>query len=452
MADTPTIKRGFNRKHLIVMALGNIIGSGIFLASGTAISLAGPAAVLAYVIGGIIMVMEVMFIAEMSIINPAPGSFRVHATEIFGPGLGFVNGWMFWCSGVLGMAGEVTAAAIYISFWLPTVPPWVFCLLFAIIMTVINFLDVRGLSRFEAWLASVKIITLAAFVLFGILAVLHIIPVEIQGKAAGFSSAGAFMPHGIKGIMASMLMVLFSFTGTGIIGLTIADAEDPEKEVPPAINSICFAVISLYVLTILLIVLLVPWNTLSSDQSPFVTLLNNLRIPFGATVITFIVLTASLSGLNSAMYSASRMLFSLSRDKQAPGVFLKTNKNGVPVYAVGVGSAVLVLTAVVSYLLPQNLFIILTGASGFLAMFNWLTISVTHYFYRKKVLREKPEKLKYKVPAYPFITILAIVLITGIIATSYLYPGQIASLITGIAIIAVLIPAYWVFRKVKALK
>lgn len=452
MADTPTIKRGFNRKHLIVMALGNIIGSGIFLASGTAISLAGPAAVLAYVIGGIIMVMEVMFIAEMSIINPAPGSFRVHATEIFGPGLGFVNGWMFWCSGVLGMAGEVTAAAIYISFWLPTVPPWVFCLLFAIIMTVINFLDVRGLSRFEAWLASVKIITLAAFVLFGILAVLRIIPVELQGKAAGFSSAGAFMPHGIKGIMASMLMVLFSFTGTGIIGLTIADAEDPEKEVPPAINSICFAVISLYVLTILLIVLLVPWNTLSSDQSPFVTLLNNLRIPFGATVITFIVLTASLSGLNSAMYSASRMLFSLSRDKQAPGVFLKTNKNGVPVYAVGVGSAVLVLTAVVSYLLPQNLFIILTGASGFLAMFNWLTISVTHYFYRKKVLREKPEKLKYKVPAYPFITILAVVLITGIIATSYLYPGQIASLITGIAIIAVLIPAYWVFRKVKALK
>ncbi len=452
MADTPTIKRGFNRKHLIVMALGNIIGSGIFLASGTAISLAGPAAVLAYVIGGIIMVMEVMFIAEMSIINPAPGSFRVHATEIFGPGLGFVNGWMFWCSGVLGMAGEVTAAAIYISFWLPTVPPWVFCLLFAIIMTVINFLDVRGLSRFEAWLASVKIITLAAFVLFGTLAVLHIIPVELQGKAAGFSSAGAFMPHGIKGIMASMLMVLFSFTGTGIIGLTIADAEDPEKEVPPAINSICFAVISLYVLTILLIVLLVPWNTLSSDQSPFVTILNNLRIPFGATVITFIVLTASLSGLNSAMYSASRMLFSLSRDKQAPGIFLKTNKNGVPVYAVGVGSAVLVLTAVVSYLLPQNLFIILTGASGFLAMFNWLTISVTHYFYRKKVLREKPEKLKYKVPAYPFITILAIVLIAGIIATSYLYPGQIASLITGIAIIAVLIPAYWVFRKVKALK
>lgn len=434
------------------MALGNIIGSGIFLASGAAVSLAGPGVLVAYLVGGLIMLLEVMFIAEMSIINPAPGSFRVHASEIFGPWIGFVNGWMFWCSGVLGMAGEVTAASIYISFWFPSIPLWVFCLIFAVIMTVINFQDVRGLSRMESWLASVKIITLLVFVLFGLLAVMRIIPVKLEGISVGFASGAAFAPFGVKGIAASLLMVLFSFTGTGIIGLTIADAQDPEKEVPPAIYTICFSVIALYLLSILFILFLVPWNTLSSDQSPFVTLLNRLRIPFGAGIVTFILLTASLSGLNSAMYSASRMLYSLSRDRQAPAAFLRSNKNGVPVYALGVSSAVLLLTVVISYVMPENIFILLTGASGFLAMFNWLTISVTHYFYRKKVLREKPEKLKYKVPVYPYINILAVVLIVGVLATSPLYPGQIGSLIAGTGIILFLFIAYGFFKIVRRVR
>lgn len=452
MSENSTIERGFNRKHLIIMALGNIIGSGIFLASGTAISIAGPAVILAYLVGGLIMLLEVMFIAEMSIINPAPGSFRVHASEIFGPWIGFINGWMFWCSGLIGMAGEVTAASIFISFWFPGIPLWVFCLFFAVLMTIINFQDVRGLSKVESWLASIKVITLVAFVIFGCLIALKIVPVEMKGLAEGFTSRSSFMPYGVKGILASMLMVLFSFTGTGIIGLTIADANNPEKEVPPAIYTICFSVIVVYVLTVLFIVLLAPWNILSSLESPFVTILNNMGVSFGASIITFIVLTASLSGLNSAMYSASRMLYSLSRDRQAPARFMATNKNGVPVYALGVNSAVLLLTAVISYFMPENIFIVLTGASGFLAMFNWLTISVTHYFYRKKVMKEQPEKLKYKVPAYPAITFGAIILIIGVIATSPLYPGQVASLVAGSTIIAVIMAIYLILKLAKLVK
>ncbi|MDS1029766.1 amino acid permease [Bacillota bacterium LX-D] len=444
--------QGFDLKHLVVMALGNIIGSGIFLASGTVISLAGPGALLAYLLGGFIMLLEVMFIAEMSIVNPAPGSFRVHAAEVFGPGVGFVNGWMFWCSGLLGMASEVTAAAIYTSFWFPTVPLWIFCLIFALIMTIFNFTDVRGLSRIETWLASVKVISLVLFILFGILAVLRLLPFEINVSSHGFTSLNDFLPHGFNGLFAAMLIVLFSFTGTGIIGLAVADTNRPERDLPPAIYIITGTVTALYVLAILFLMLLVPWQQISTAQSPFVTVLQSYGIPYAGMILNFIVLSASLSGLNSSMYSASRMLYSLGKGKQAPALFMKTNEQGVPIYAVGVSSLVLSLTAVLSYVLPRQAFIILLGASGFLAMFNWLTISVTHYFYRQKVLRECPEKLKYKVPGYPYGTFLAIVLIAAVLATSPLYAGQVPSLIGGIGIIGVIILIYFGLELHKRLK
>ena len=439
-------KKGFNRSHLITMALGNIIGSGIFLASGIVIKLAGPAAVLVYILGGIIMLMEVMFIAEMSIVNPAPGAFRVHISEIFGPGAGFVNGWMFWCSGVLGMASEVTAAAIFSAFWFPKIPLWVFCLFYAAVMTLINFMDVRGLSKVEMVLASIKVVALAGFVVFGILVATRIIPVEEPGIRTGFSSLHQFFPHGITGLAAAMLSVLFSFSGTGIIGMAVADMNNPKKDLPPSIYTITTVVTGLYSLSILFIVLLVPWDTISAARSPFVSLLQHAGIPIAGSILNFIVLSASLSGLNSSMYSASRMLFSLSKDGQGPRKFLKKNRNGVPVYALSVTSAVLGLTAILSYVLPQSAFIILTGAASFTAMINWLMISITHLFYRRKTLRERPEKLKYKAPGYPVVTILAVLLMGVILLTSPLYPGQIASLVGGVLLIALLIGIYRVLK------
>ncbi|MCX7921635.1 MAG: amino acid permease [Clostridia bacterium] len=442
MSHSSTIKKGFDRKHLVVMALGNIIGSGIFLASGTIISLAGPAAILGYALGAFIMFLEVMFIAEMSIVNPAPGSFRVHASEVFGRGVGFVNGWMFWCSGLLGMAGEVTAAAIFTRFWFPGIPLWVFCLIYSVAMTAINFNDVRGLSKIEMWLAFAKVAALVIFVLFGILAVLRVLPISTGINYTPFSSLGAFMPNGMNGLLQAMILMLFSYTGTGIIGLAVADTNEPEKDLPPAIYIICLSITVLYLLSIFFIIVMRPWNTVSGATSPFVDILQGVGIPFAGTLLNIIALSASVSGLNSAMYSASRMLDSLSRGKQAPALFQFKNKNGVPIYALGVSSIVLMLTAVLSYFMSESIFIILIGASGFLAMFNWLTISVTHLFYRKKVLRECPEKLKYKVWGYPSVTLLAIVLILGILATSPLYPGQVASFVTGISIIILLIICY----------
>jgi L-asparagine transporter-like permease len=443
------VKKGFNRNRLIIMSLGNIIGSGIFLGSSTVILAAGPAAIIAYLVGGFIMMFEVMFITEMSVINPAPGSFRVHATEIFGPWIGFVNGWMFWLSGVLGMAGEVSAAAIFTQFWLPKTPLWIFCTIYTVIMTAINLNDLRGLSKIESFLASVKVIALILFVLFGFLIITGMIHFNSLQPNNPFVSANRFMPNGARGIFSSMIMVMFCFTGTGIIGLAIADTENPEKNAPQAISIISILVISLYSLSILFLVLLTPWQTLSSSESPFVLIFQRIGIPFSDSILNFIVLTAALSGLNSAMYSSSRMLNSLSRDHQASKLFLKTNKNQVPVYALGMSSAALLLTAVLSYFVPDKVFIILAVMSGFLAMFNWLTISVTHYFYRKKTIKERPEKLKYKVPGYPYTSFLIALLVIVVLATSPLYPGQLSGLIGSILLCAFLLLIYHVLKKFK---
>lgn len=440
----PRVARSFNRNHLIIMSLGNIIGSGIFLGSGEVISLAGPAAVLSYLFGGFIMWLEVMFITEMSVINPAPGAIRVHASEVFGPWIGFVNGWMFWCSGVLGMASEVAAAAIFTSLWLPQVPLWVFCVIYAAIMTVINLKDAHGLGKIETWLASIKVIALVLFIIGGILAATGLILPGTLKPGNIFNSLQGFMPKGVKGILASMIMVLFSFTGTGIIGLAIAETDSPEKSAPPAIRVISSVVVTLYSLSILLIVLLVPWSSLSASSSPFIAIMQRVKIPFADSILNFVVLSAALSGLNSAMFSASRMLNSLSMDKQGPKLFLIKNKNGVPVYALGLSSIVLMLTAVLSYLLPSKVFIVLAGASGFTAMFNWLTIAVTHYFYRRKTLKEKPERLKYRAPGYPFTSVLEAVLIIFVFATSPLYPGQVSGLVGSIVLLLVLVAVYFV--------
>lgn len=446
------MKKSFNRNHLIMMAFGNIIGSGIFLGSSAVIGAAGPAAVVSYFVGGFIMMLEVMCVTEMSVINPAPGSFRVHATEVFGPWVGFINGWMFWLCGILGMASEVTAAAIFTRFWLPHIPLWVFCVIYTLLMTAINLNDLKGLSRIEGVLASIKVIALVLFILFGILIVARVIHLPSVTPSNPFRPAADFFPKGMNGVLSSMILALFSYTGTGIIGLAIADTEDPGKNAPQAISVITVSVTLLYTLSVLLLVVLSPWQALTGQESPFVLILKKAGIPFSSGVLNFIVLSAALSGLNSAMYSSSRMLRSLSLDGQAPRLFLKANKREVPVYSLAVGSLALLFTAVLSYLLPEHVFVVLAGASGFLAMVNWLTISVTHYFYRKKTLREHPEKLKYKVPGYPAVSFLLALLILAVLATSPLYPGQLSGLVGSILLFFALLLVYLILKKSGFLK
>lgn len=413
------------------MALGNIIGSGIFLASAAVIGAAGAWAPLAYLLGGFIMMMEVAFIIEMSIAKPVPGAFKAHAQEMFGPWWGFVNGWMFWTSAMLGMSSEVTACAIFTRLWLPHVPLWLLSLFFAVLITLINLNDLKGLSKVEIGLSATKIAAVTLFVIVGLSIVLGLPLGEASPSFAAFTAALAAPLEGISGLLGAMLIVLYAYTGTGIIGLAATETQQAEKIVPKATRTVTFSVVGLYSLAVFLIIALLPVPAIDPATSPFVSILDIFKIPYASSVLNFILLTASLSSLNSQVYSASRMLFSMAKASQAPKIVGRQNNKGVPVGAVWMSGIVLLATALMSYLLPEKLYLYTVSASGVLALVNWLSVSATHYFFRKKILAEAPEKLRYKAPFYPYLPWLCFGTVLLAIMSAPLYPDQIPGLYSG---------------------
>jgi len=431
------------------MAFGNIIGSGIFLASSLVITIAGALTPLAYLLGGLVMMMEVSFIIEMAIANPVPGSFKVCAQEVFGDWWGFVNGWMFWASGVLGMASEVTACAIFARLWMPNIPLWVFSLLFAVAITFINFNDLKGLSKIELGLSITKIITLIVFIFIGI--------ILAMGFPIGSVSATPTFSHLLDentfsksmGLLGSMLLIFFAYTGTGIIAMAAAETEAPEKTVPPAAKIITLTIVTLYTLSAFFIVTLLPAELIDAKVSPFVQVLEIFKIPYAGDIINFILLTSALSALNSQVYSSSRMLSSLATHHQAPKIVGYQNYQGIPVIAITISGAVLLLTVMLSYILPEQVFVYTISASGFLALVNWLSVSATHYYYRKKILAISPEKLKYKAPGYPYLSWLCFAAVFIAILSIPLYPDQLPGLYSGLILLLIISIFYFTVGRKK---
>ncbi|MDR3564238.1 MAG: amino acid permease [Negativicutes bacterium] len=440
--------KSFNKTDFAVMALGNIIGSGIFLASGLVITIAGSWAPLAYLLGGLVMMMEVAFIIEMTIANPVPGSFKVYAQEVFGDWWGFVVGWMFWSSGVLGMASEVTACAIFSRLWFPHTPLWVLSLVFSCGITLANFNDLKGLSKLELGLSVTKVLTLVLFLLLGILLAAGIPIGNTTENLAPFRSLTEAPLQGFTGVLGSMLLIFFAYTGTGIIGLAAVETENPEKSVPPAALAVTSSIVLLYTLATFFIITLLPVARIDPATSPFVQIFHAIQLPYAGDIINFILLSAALSALNSQVYSSSRMLFSLAQDRQAPELVGYRNKKGVPTVAVAFSGTVLLLIVLLSYHLPEKIFIYTVSASGFLALINWLSISATHYFYHKKLLKTAPEKLKYKAPGYPYLSWICFGAIILTILTTPLYPDQLPGLYSGSILLVIIGAAYYVRQKV----
>lgn len=431
------------------MAFGNIIGSGIFLASSLVITIAGALTPLAYLLGGLVMMMEVSFIIEMAIANPVPGSFKVCAQEVFGDWWGFVNGWMFWASGVLGMASEVTACAIFARLWMPNIPLWVFSLLFAVAITFINFNDLKGLSKIELGLSITKIITLIVFIFIGIILAMGFPIGSVSATPTFFHLLNENPFSNLMGLLGSMLLIFFAYTGTGIIAMAAAETEAPEKTVPPAAKIITLTIVTLYTLSAFFIVTLLPAELIDAKVSPFVQVLEMFKIPYAGDIINFILLTSALSALNSQVYSSSRMLSSLATHHQAPKIVGYQNHQGIPVIAITISGAVLLLTVMLSYILPEQVFVYTISASGFLALVNWLSVSATHYYYRKKLLAISPEKLKYKSPGYPYLSWLCFAAVFIAILSIPLYPDQLPGLYSGLILLLIISVFYFTVGRKK---
>lgn len=426
---------------LTLMTVGGIMGSGLFLASGEAIRLAGPAIAISFAIGATAMALEVALLAEMAAADPERGSFLAFARHSLGPGPAFVGGWIFWFSSILNLAAEATAGAIFTRLWLPRVPVYVFSMGYAALIVGINFLPVKNFSRIESGMSVTKIGVTLLFIVVGALAIARLLPVHAPVGPHLWLNAPSFFPHGAAGIAAAMVLVLFSLSGTGVLGLAAPDVKRPEETIGPSIRNTVLAIYVLYVGASLVMTGLVPWSQIPpSTESPFIAALGVLPWGVLATVFNGVILVAVLSAMNAGLFATNRVLATLGRIHDAPRMVAKSS-GGIPRVANAITGAGLVAAAGLAYLLPKTAYLYLVMATGFQALFVWLLIVVTEIAYRPR-LKKDGRRLRFKVPGYPWTAVFAALLIVAIIATAPLAPHELPALGIGVVVTGAAALAY----------
>jgi GABA permease len=409
---------GLKDRHLSMIAIGGVIGAGLFVGSSSGIATAGPGILLSYALVGTLVVLVMRMLGEMSAANPTSGSFSAHADRALGRWAGFSIGWLYWFFWVVVLAVEATAGAVILEGWIPAVPQWAWALIVMIVLTATNLVSVGSYGEFEFWFAGIKVVAIAAFIVIGGLAVFGVLPGVNVEKAglANLTSQGGFLPNGPGAILLGVLLVVFSFMGSEIVTLAAGETANPRQAVTKATNSVIWRIAVFYLGSIFVVVTLLPWNDPSiQDKGSYVAALDSLGIPHGGQIMNFIVLTSVLSCLNSGLYTASRMAFSLGRRGDAPASFGRTTARGIPLAAT-LASVVFGFVAVFfNYAYPDTVFLFLVNSSGAVALFVWLVICFSQLRLRKIIEREAPDKLVVRMWLYPYLTWATIALIVFVL-------------------------------------
>ncbi|MFJ9035794.1 amino acid permease [Streptomyces sp. NPDC102406] len=412
------LQAGLKNRHLSMIAIGGVIGAGLFVGSGSGIAAAGPAILISYALVGAMVVMVMRMLGEMAAARPTSGSFSAYADQALGRWAGFSIGWLYWFFWVVVLAVEATAGAKILNGWVPGVPQWGWALIVMVVLTAVNLAAVGSYGEFEFWFAGIKVVAIGAFVIVGLLAVFGLLPGS-DNPGSGFAhltDSGGFFPEGPGAILTGVLMVVFSFMGSEIVTLAAGESEDPQKAVTRATNSVIWRIGIFYLGSIFIVLTLLPWNDASIvKDGSYVAALNSIGIPHAGQVMDVIVLTAVLSCLNSGLYTASRMAFSLGQRGDAPKAFARTTSRGVPRTAI-LGSVVFGFLAVwFNYQWPDTVFDFLLNSSGAVALFVWLVICFTQLKMRGIILREQPEKLVVKMWLFPYLTWATIAMISFVL-------------------------------------
>jgi GABA permease len=390
-----------------MIAIGGVIGAGLFVGSSSGIRTAGPGILLSYALVGTMVVLVMRMLGEMSAANPTSGSFSAHADRALGRWAGFSIGWLYWFFWVVVLAVEATAGAVILEGWIPAVPQWGWALIVMVVLTATNLVSVGSYGEFEFWFAGIKVVAIAAFIVVGGLAVFGLLPGADTDKAglSNLTDHGGFLPNGAGAILIGVLLVVFSFMGSEIATLAAGETENPQKAVTKSTNSIIWRIGVFYLGSIFVVVTLLPWNDPSiKEKGSYVAALDSLGIAHAGQIMNFIVLTSVLSCLNSGLYTASRMAFSLGERGDAPRAFGRTNGRGVPMTAI-LASVVFGFVAVIfNYFFPEGVFLFLVNSSGAVALFVWLVICFSQLRMRRIIERETPEKLVVKMWLYPYLT------------------------------------------------
>lgn len=448
------LQAGLKNRHLSMIAIGGVIGAGLFVGSGSGIAAAGPAILLSYALVGALVVFVMRMLGEMAAANPTSGSFSAYADRALGRWAGFSIGWLYWFFWVVVLAVEATAGAKILESWMPAVPQWGWALIVMVVLTATNLASVASYGEFEFWFAGIKVVAIAAFVVIGLLAVFGVLPGS-DNPGAGFAhltDAGGFMPHGAGAILTGVLMVVFSFMGSEIVTLAAGESEDPQRAVTKATNSVIWRIGVFYLGSIFVVLTLLPWNDKSIlDKGSYVAALDSIGIAHAGQIMNVIVLTAVLSCLNSGLYTASRMAFSLGRRGDAPKAFARTNSRGVPQVAI-LGSVVFGFLAVFfNYKWPDTVFAFLLNSSGAVALFVWLVICVTQLRMRGIILRESPDRLVVRMWLFPYLTWLTIAMILFVLGYMVYDGGDareqvLLSLLVAAVVIAIAVGRDWFGR------
>ncbi|ENW89911.1 MULTISPECIES: amino acid permease [Acinetobacter] len=396
--DSSQLQRGLKNRHIQLIAMGGAIGTGLFLGSAQIIQSAGPSIILGYAIGGLIVFLIMRHLGEMIVEEPVAGSFSHFAYKYWGKFPGFITGWNYWVLYILVAMTELTAVGKYINYWWPQIPAWQSVLFFFVVITAVNLTNVKFYGESEFWLAIIKVTAVVAMILFG----LFLLFTADANSTASFSnlwSHGGFFPHGFDGLFYMLAFLMFAFGGIELIGMAAAEAKDPKTTIPKAINQVVIRILVFYVGSLAILLSLVPWNQLDLgglDKSPFVMIFSQMGIGWAAHLLNFIILTAALSVYNSGMYANSRMVFGLAQQGNAPKVFTKTNKQGVPVPAVLLSAFLIFGCVLLNYFVPEDalghLMYVVVGA----LVLNWAMISLTHLKYRSHI---KKAQIKTSYPA-----------------------------------------------------
>jgi len=397
------LSRRLRSRHIQLIAIGGTIGVGLFLGSARAIHNAGPALVLAYALGGIAIFFIMRALGELLTYRPVAGSFATYADEFCGPFAGFVTGWSYWFAWIATAMAELTAIGVYVRWWLPAVPQWLPALVALLALYGSNLLAVRMFGELEFWFALIKVVTIVALIVSGV--VVLVFHVGDLGAGASFSnlwSHGGILPYGVGGMLLTMQIVMFAYVGVELIGVTAGEAQDPKVVLPRATNGIILRILIFYIGALIVIMALVPWNELSPSVSPFVFVFEKLRVPAAAGLINLVVITAASSSCNSGLFSTGRMLWSLAQRGHGPRPFARLSPRHVPAAGIHASAAVMLLGVALNYMVPERVFIWVTSVALVGTFWTWGIILVSHLNYRRAVLAGRVSAAPFRMPGAPF--------------------------------------------------
>lgn len=444
-----TLTRGLSARHIRFIALGSAIGTGLFYGSAEAIRQAGPSVLVAYLLGGAVIYIVLRSLGEMAVRRPVAGSFGEYATQYLGPLAGFLTGWTYALEMVVVCLADVTAFGVYMGFWFPGVPRWVWVFSIIFFIGAINLLSVKVFGEVEFWLSLVKVLAIVAMIAGGIAILVWGSSTgrEEQRGIANLWNDGGFFPHGLAGFVGSFMIVMFAFGGTEIIGITAGEAKDPARTIPRAVNTVPVRIILFYVLTLAVIMALYPWRSIDSNSSPFVQIFEGLGFTSAATVLNLVVVTAALSAINSDIFAAGRMIYGMAQRGQAPAVMRRVSRNGVPWMTVVVMTVALLVGVVLNYAIEERVFVIIASVATFATIFVWLMILLAHFRFRAQQHHGEASVADFPVPGWPYLQVFA----TGFLMFVVLLLGFGAdtrvALIVGAAWLLVLVGAFVMPRR-----